>query len=140
MQSPILVIEDSDSDYETLAQSLKSAGVGNALRRCATGFEVKNFLSAIQTGVKDCPALILLDLHIPGGDGCEILQNIKKHPILKPIPVIVLTTSALPADIETCYRLGASGYLVKQVNLELFESMILTLTNYWLHCVQLPRV
>jgi CheY-like chemotaxis protein len=139
MQRPLLVIEDRDEDFEVLKESLHASGVDNGLTRCATGREVSRYLSAVESmAPAEYPAIVLLDLNIPGGDGRNILRELRSHPKLKTVPIVVLTTSSQPADIETCYSAGASGYMVKPVDLDLFESMVQKMAAYWLGCVQLP--
>jgi CheY-like chemotaxis protein len=140
MLRPILVIEDSDEDFEVLKVALNFAGVRNELIRCATAVDVSKFLRASPSmSSTECPVIILLDLNIPGGDGRNILRELRADPIFKAVPVIILTTSAQPQDVEACYRAGASGYIVKPVDLDRFESQIQKMTSYWLNCVQLPK-
>jgi CheY-like chemotaxis protein len=137
---PLLIIEDSDDDYEILQTSLESAGVPNELIRCSTGPEIRDYLDAVLKVVTSRrPALIFLDLNLPGADGRAVLRALREHPVLKVVPVIVLTTSSRPADIDVCYRTGASGYLVKPVDLDKFASMVRQVTDYWFDCVSLPE-
>lgn len=140
MQRPIWVIEDGDEDFSVLSSSLRLAGVNNKLIRSGTGREVADYLrEARSLPSTEIPILVLLDLNIPGGDGRSVLPELRAHPALKSIPIVVLTTSSQPTDVEKCYRLGASGYLTKPVDLDHFENMIRKMSDYWLGCVQLPR-
>lgn len=137
---PILVIEDADEDFDVLGSSLHLAGVPNELLRCATGREIASYLEDCLTEpAARCPALILLDLNLPGADGRKVLQQLREHTLLRSVPVVILTTSSLPSDVETCYRCGASGYIVKPVDLDRFETIVRNLSDYWLRCVELPR-
>jgi len=140
MQRPLLVIEDRDEDFEVLKESLRGSGVSNVLIRCATGKEVAAYLTAVASvDPAEYPAIVLLDLNIPGGDGRNILKELRSHPQLRTAPVVMLTTSSEPADIEACYSSGASGYMVKPLDLGLFESMVHKMAAYWLECVELSQ-
>lgn len=139
-QRPLLVVEDSDDDFAILESCLRSAGVSNRLIRCSTGDEVQRFLDEIQyAGVGQRPVFVILDLKLPGTHGHEVLRRLKAHPTLKTTPVVVLTTSAHPSDIEESYRLGAGGFLTKPVELDKFEQMVQHVADYWFSCVKLPE-
>src|ERR671918_2637248 len=121
---PILVTEHSPEDYETTERAFRRAGMRNELLHCTTGDEALDFLN--RRGVYEDPersprpGIILLDLNLPGTDGREVLQEIKKSSRLARIPVIVLTTSSDERDIQACYRAGANSYVQKPVDLEGF--------------------
>jgi CheY-like chemotaxis protein len=84
------------------------------------------------------PCLILLDLKMPKSDGFEVLENIKNDDEMKKIPVIVLTSSDRPADIERAYALGCNSYIVKPVNFDKFIKALLEVENYWLVICKIP--
>jgi hypothetical protein len=84
------------------------------------------------------PAVILLDLKLPRVDGLEVLRQIKQHPTLRVIPVVVLTTSAEGRDVETAYQLGANSYIVKPVEFEKFMDVSEKIDLYWTVVNQLP--
>jgi chemotaxis family two-component system response regulator Rcp1 len=84
------------------------------------------------------PDLILLDLNLPRMDGRQVLAEIKSHPTLKAIPVVILTTSASDADIERSYLLHANCYISKPVDLEGFLTVVQSIDNFWLSVVKLP--
>lgn len=137
---PILLIEDSDEDFEITCLAIQQAGVLNPLLRCRTGREARDyigqsgrFMHAVE------PLFVLVDLNLPGADGRKVLAELRKSSWLSAVPAIVLSTSNSPADIRLCYQLGAAGYLVKPVDLEKFQSMMATLTDYWMHVVRLPE-
>lgn len=80
----------------------------------------------------------MLDLNLPGTDGREVLAQVKQDQRLKVIPIVVLTTSSNPKDIDFCYRAGANSYLIKVVQLEQFTRSIGHLVHYWFEAVTLP--
>jgi two-component system, chemotaxis family, response regulator Rcp1 len=84
------------------------------------------------------PDLILLDLNLPRKDGREVLQEIKEHPALRTIPVVILTTSASDVDIERSYLLHANCYISKPVDLEGFLTVVRSIDDFWLSVVRLP--
>jgi two-component system response regulator len=85
------------------------------------------------------PAIILLDLNMPGTDGRTALKEIKTDPKLKDIPVVVLTTSNDHIDIDACYEDGANTYIHKPVDLDGFFSAIKQLKEYWFEVAILPK-
>lgn len=84
------------------------------------------------------PALILLDLNMPRMDGLEFLDRIRADPVLRPIPVVMLTTSKRPEDVNACYHRHVNSYLVKPVDLDHFFAMIRSLVDFWFEKAVLP--
>jgi CheY-like chemotaxis protein len=141
---PILLVEDSPEDYETTERALRKSGLRNPIFRCADGDEALSYLYRrdryADPETSPRPGVILLDLNLPGTDGREVLAEIKSDPILKQIPVVVLTTSRDDRDVGACYRAGASSYIQKPVDLEGFIKAIERLNGYWFEVVILPKV
>ncbi len=139
----ILVVEDSDDDFFAMQRAFKKAGLLNPVRRCTNGDQALDYL--YQRGdftdpeAAPRPAIILLDLNLPGLDGREVLQVVKSDPKLRRIPVIVLTTSSARQDIERCYAAGANSYVHKPVNLEGFFQAISRLKDFWFGIAVLPK-
>lgn len=140
---PILLVEDSPEDFETTQRAFRRSGLRNPIFRCSDGDEALDFLhrrgSFNDPQKAPRPGVILLDLNLPGTDGREVLAEIKADPLLKQIPVIVLTTSSDDRDVDACYRAGASSYIQKPVDLEGFMQAIERLNDYWFEVVILPR-
>ena len=80
------------------------------------------------------PDLVLLDLNLPGKSGYEVLAELKQDAELRYIPVAVLTTTQNPQDIDRCYEMGASAYLVKPLELEQFLSLVKIMVAFWSAC------
>ena len=78
------------------------------------------------------PGLILLDLKLPGIDGFEVLRQVKSTPILKRVPVVVLTSSKEEGDRALSYDRGANSYIVKPVSFEGFLGVVRQIDGYWL--------
>ena len=85
------------------------------------------------------PGLVLLDLNLPGTDGREVLRILKLDPVLRKIPVIVLTTSSADQDIQRCYDDGANSYVQKPVDLQGFVLAMTRLKEYWFEVAILPK-
>jgi len=84
------------------------------------------------------PALILLDLNMPKKNGLETLQEIKSDPHLRRIPIVVLTTSEVAADVYKSYDNGANSFISKSVTLSSLVEIVQEIGNYWLEVVELP--
>lgn len=130
----ILLVEDSEDDYEATVRAFKKANLHNPVEWCQSGRDALNYLhheGAYAQGTKPAtPGLIMLDLNMPGMDGRKTLQLIKENPKLKRIPVIILTTSANERDVEVCYQIGANTYVQKPVSFEGLIEAIMRIKEY----------
>ncbi|MBZ0105545.1 MAG: response regulator [Sulfuricella denitrificans] len=137
----ILIVEDSEEDYETLERAFRKSGLANPVIRCCDGDEALDFLFHRNEFAHDqrLPGMILLDLNLPGTDGYEVLEKVKMDKNLRSIPVIVLTCSSDPGDISRCYASGANTYIQKPVSFEGFLQAIQRLKEYWFEIAILPR-
>ncbi len=143
LQPPlVLVVEDSNEDFEALERSFRQSSVKARLHRVQTGKKALAYLDqcllAKPAYPENVPVLILLDLNLPGMKGQDVLQSIKKNPLLQHIPTVILTTSSNLMDIKECYRLGANSYLVKRIEWQSFKQSMHVLIEYWLNTVTLP--
>jgi len=122
----ILMAEDDDGHALLVQQRFESVGITNPVIRFKDGREAWEFLSgAGGPGAEAGKAyLLLLDIRMPHLDGVEVLRRVKKDPRLKNIPVVMLTTTDDPKEIETCYELGCNSYLTKPVEFEKFAEVI----------------
>jgi CheY-like chemotaxis protein len=143
LTQPILIVEDSDEDFEAVGRIMRRSAVTNPLFRCRDGDDALDFL--YRTGAyvdpqnAPRPALILLDLNLPGTDGREVLEQIKQDENFKNIPVLVFTTSSNPKDVEECYKNGANGYILKPIDLNRFIEMMRVVIDYWFKVMILPE-
>jgi CheY-like chemotaxis protein len=123
----ILIAEDDDGHAELIIEGLKESGVKNKFIRFSNGLDVWEFLS--QTGQNqlretDKNYLLLLDINMPKMDGIEVLKGIKSHADLKEIPIIILTTTDDPREVEACYKLGCNIYITKPVDFVKFTETL----------------
>lgn len=139
----ILLVEDSEDDYEATMRAFKRVNLRNPVVWCKSGRDALDRLKR-EGAFKDSkdgilPGLILLDLNMPGMDGRKTLELIKRDDALKHIPVIILTTSADERDIQNCYQTGANTYVQKPVNFEGLIDAIKRLKEYWFEIAVLPK-
>lgn len=138
LAAPILVVEDSDEDFDTLCDAAAGVGVTRRLHRVTSGGDC---LSALRgedhLALPLVPVLILMDLNSHGVDGREALVAIKADVSLRHIPLVVLTTSANPKDVAFCYHAGANAYHVKPVRHDQYQLLLRGLLHYWLESVTL---
>lgn len=138
-----LVVEDSDEDYAALERILKRAKTEIPIRleRCASAEQVLALLNAPLVPDKPLPvlpAVIVLDLNLPGLNGKSVLLAVRQHPRLKRTPVVIFSTSSSPHDIAWCYEHGANSYHVKQTDYVAFKRAVELLVDYWAEAVRLP--
>ena len=135
----LVVVEDSDEDFDTLVEAAREAGITQTIHRVDTGGDCLALLRGQRNDAlapwPALPALILMDLNSHGVDGREALAMIKSEPHLKNIPVVVLTTSANPKDVAFCYQAGANAYHVKPVRYDQYRLLLNGLLQYWLNAV-----
>lgn len=139
---PILVVEDSNEDFEALQRFLHRSPTVISIQRCVNGDQALAFLQRTGSYI-DCeqarrPSLIVLDLNLPGTDGREVLRRIKQDEKLKTIPVVVFTTSNNPKDIAECYQYGVNSYIVKPINFAQLKRDVQMLVDYWFEVTTLP--
>ena len=135
----ILLVEDSPSDVELTVEAMREAKVANELHVVVDGVDAMEFLRREGQHAKaPRPDLVLLDLNLPRKDGKEVLAEIKADPLLRPIPVAVLTTSKAESDVLRSYQLGANCFITKPVGLPEFLEVIQAIEEFWLTIVRLP--
>jgi two-component system response regulator len=139
IMAEILLVEDSPSDVLMTRAALENAKLLNNLHVVEDGAEAMAFLR--QEGVYATmprPHMILLDLNLPKKTGHEVLAEIKADPLLKLIPVVVLTTSNAEVDVLRAYGLHANSYVTKPVEFENFAGVIRSIEKFWFSVVTLP--
>ena len=132
----ILLVEDEEAHAQLTKRAIRKAGNANRIDVACDGEEALDYLfnsrKYADKSKYPCPGLILLDIKLPGIDGIEILQKIKRDPNLKKIPVIMLTTSEREEDIARSYDYHANSYLTKPVGFKEFEEKISQIDFYWM--------
>lgn len=137
----ILMADDDDDDFLLTQKALKESKLLNTLIRVKDGEELIDYLlkrGAYTEENTKRPGVILLDLNMPRKDGREALKEIKSHPDLHDIPVVVFTTSKAEEDIYRSYQLGVNSFITKPVTFENLINVMQTLGRYWFEIVELP--
>lgn len=136
----ILLVDDNRGDIQLTQFALLESGIDHNLHAVESGESAMTFLRRKPPyGDSPRPDLVLLDLNMPGMSGYTVLREIKADEALKSIPVVILTTSSAPRDIDRSYANYANSYIVKPMNFEDFCNEVAKgLSNYWFRVVELP--
>ncbi len=134
MLKPILLVEDNPRDLELTLIALERSQLANEVVVLRDGEEAIDYLTCagdFEGRAPGNPAVVLLDLKLPKVDGIQVLQEIRSQPLLKSIPVVMLTSSREEQDLLRSYALGVNAYVVKPVNFQEFVSAIADLGVFW---------
>lgn len=138
----ILMADDDKDDQLLIRDALNESLVRSSLRIVNDGKELIEYLQGKEQfsgrDINAQPDLILLDLNMPRMDGRQALAAIKSDPVLRRIPVIILTTSTAEEDMLKAYDLGAASYFSKPVTYGGLVELMKTLGRYWVEFVELP--
>lgn len=141
--SVVLLIADDDvDDRDMIKDAFSENRLLNELKFVSDGEELMDYL--LRQGRYESPeqsprpGLILLDLNMPKKDGREALREIKNHPELKSIPIVVLTTSKAEEDIFRTYDLGVNSFITKPVKFDALVEVTKDIGRYWFQIVELP--
>ncbi|MEX5218325.1 MAG: response regulator [Nitrospiraceae bacterium] len=131
---PILLAEDNPRDAELALAAMEEYHLADKVILCHDGAEVLDYLycrGQFKTRLHGNPAVVFLDLKMPKIDGLEVLRTIKSDETLKPIPVVMLTSSREERDLAESYALGANAYVVKPVEFHQFLKAVKELGIFW---------
>lgn len=137
LKQPILLVEDNPVDLDLTLRAFAKRKLVNRVQVARDGADALSWIPRWEAG-EDWPALILLDLKLPKVDGLEVLRQLKAHPTLRAIPVVILTTSGEDVDMQKAYQLGANSYIVKPVNFDKFMEVAAQVELYWCVLNKLP--
>lgn len=139
----IIIITEDDLGHATLIKrNLKRVGITNTIMHFKDGQEVLDFLLQKGNGphrVPHTPYLMLLDIRMPKVDGIEVLRQVKENTELRKIPVIIITTTDNPHEIEKCHSIGCSSYITKPIDYDKFIEAINQL-GLFLMVVKVPNI
>ena len=129
MQKLILSVEDNPDDVLILKRAFQKANTSAHLEFLADGDLAIEYLA--KSSQNPCPSLLLLDLKLPRKSGLEVLAWLRAQPCLKRLPVVMLTSSNQPKEINSAYDLGANSYLVKPGSMDDFVQLAKAVEAYW---------
>jgi two-component system, chemotaxis family, response regulator Rcp1 len=130
----ILLVEDSRTEVKIIERALREGNIEHRLTVIPDGRQALDYLLQLHHSVEPEemePDLVLLDLKLPGIDGCQVLSTIKSDPFLRTIPVVVLTTSHREEDVLETYQAGANTYIQKPSEYPRYRDLVMTLRQYW---------
>ena len=138
----ILIADDDADDRLLIEDAFRESRLGNELSFAEDGEDLLDYLRGLGRHAgrdpRKLPGLILLDLNMPRMDGRTALAHLKADPLLRRIPVVVLTTSKAEEDILRTYDLGVSSFIAKPVTFDRLVDVVQTLNHYWIEIVELP--
>ena len=133
---PILLVEDDDCDVFLLRRAFDDAGISNPIQVAVDGQEAIEYLSgAGRFADRDLfrlPCLIILDWKMPRLNGLEVLQWLRRHSRVPPLPVILFSSSMVDRDVEQAYRAGANSFVVKPAGVKERVEFAKAVKDYWL--------
>jgi CheY-like chemotaxis protein len=141
----ILLIEDNPSDAWLFQRALKKAGVTSRVERLSNGDDAVAYLQG-QTPYDDraaypLPGIVVLDLKLPRRSGFEVLEWVRSLPgSLRLLPIVVLSSSSMPSDVNRAYSLGANSYLTKPYGASEFTRLASAFRDYWLGVNEDPAI
>ena len=137
----VLLVEDNPGDVRLVKEAFEHNGIRVKLHVVGDGAAALDYLlKAGSYAQAPDPGLVLLDLNLPKKDGRQVLAEIKKHPELKSIPVVILTASEAEEDRQIGKLLHVEDYLTKPVNVEKFVAMVQRLKRFWHSDLVLPSL
>lgn len=135
----ILIADDDHDDQYMVKQAFNSINLCEEVQTVNDGVELLDYLlqkGKFRDAYVPLPKIILLDLNMPKKDGRECLKEIKTHPVLKQIPIIIYSTSNNPDDVSFAYANGASSYIIKPYSYQELVKVMEVFKQYWFNIVK----
>lgn len=136
-----MLVEDNPQDAELALKALENSHLANEVLHVWDGAEALDYMhrrGEYAGRLEGNPAVVLLDLKMPKVDGLEVLRQVKGDPLLKVVPVVVMTSSREDRDLSACYELGVNAYVVKPVNFQSFVEAVQQVGAFWAVLNELP--
>ena len=135
----ILLVEDSADDAALMVRAFRSEGLAVDVNVAFDGDEaLARLLDSSRRLTAALPAVVLLDLKLPGIDGFEVLRRIRTDPATRHLPVVILTSSTEPGDLVRAYQMGANSYVRKPMAFRNLLTATRQIADYWLLLNELP--
>jgi CheY-like chemotaxis protein len=138
----ILIVDDDNDDQYMIRQAFATINFAENVKTVNDGVELFEYLERsgkYKNEITLFPKVILLDLNMPKKDGRQCLKEIKQHPKLKKIPIVIYSTSSNPDDIAFAYEYGASSYITKPYSYQELVKIMEVLKLYWFDTVNTPN-
>jgi chemotaxis family two-component system response regulator Rcp1 len=138
----ILLVEDNAADVKITQRALRDTQFPGELLVVRDGQEALDYLLRLGPHADNAswrrPDLVLLDINLPRLNGLQVLERLRSSPILRTVPVVVLTTSRRAEDVQATYAAGANTYIEKPRDFNRFVEVLQTIQRYWLDTALLP--
>jgi len=135
----VLVVDNKPADVELIRMAFADKQLPYRLTVVGDGVQALNFLRRTGPNIQAVrPDLILMDLRLPGKSGLDVLAEIKGDDQLKQIPVVILTSSRVPGDIQNSYSLHANSYVIKPVDLDEYIGVVQKIGDFWQTAIKPP--
>jgi CheY-like chemotaxis protein len=135
----ILLVEDNPADVRLTREMLRESKVRNELLVAYTAEEAEEILGLAEQTAGPRPDLVLLDLDLPVKSGLDLLKELKDHPDLRRIPVVILSSSEAEEDVIKSYDHHANAYVTKPVDLDEITTIVQSIDEFWFQVVRLPE-
>jgi two-component system, response regulator len=138
----VLLVEDNEHDAELTMRAFKKCNLTHKLYWVKDGVEALDFIAG--TGAfeardsRELPRLILLDLKMPRLNGIDVLRSLKGNERTQAIPIVVMTSSSEPRDLDECYQLGVNGYVAKPIDYGGLTEAVARIGMFWLLVNRVP--
>ncbi len=132
----VVLVEDNPADVRLTTEILRDAAIPTRLHVASDGEEGLEVIREL--GADRRLDLVLLDYNLPRKSGLEVLRECKADPILRRIPVVVLSGSGDERDVERCYELHANAYVTKPLEFDRFNDVMRAIERFWLGIATLP--
>lgn len=129
----VLLVEDDSEDARLLSQALRETRAEVSVERLEDGSAVRQWIRHVTRAPGTSrPDLVVLDLHLPDAHGVELLREMREHPALRALPVVVLTSSEADRDVDAAWNAEATTYYVKPANYDEYLRLASDLQTFWM--------
>jgi two-component system, response regulator len=138
----VLLVEDNDHDAELTIRAFKQCNITSKLYWVKDGVEALDFIAGAgaygERDSRELPRLILLDLKMPRLNGIDVLRKLKGDERTHAIPIVVMTSSSEPRDLDECYQMGVNGYVAKPIEYAALTEAVARIGMFWLLVNRVP--
>jgi len=135
----VLIIDDDPDDADFLMNAFTAHYPNSRFKLCRNGKEGIDFLLNDEEAPDDCPELTFLDLHMPGKNGYDTLLELRRSGKCKDVPILIISTSLLPAEAEKCRAAGCTAYFSKPVSIQGYDDIVAKSMTYLTPSLNFPR-
>jgi CheY-like chemotaxis protein len=135
----VVLVEDNPSDIKVFSETLAQVSPTTKLEVFRDGSSAFEYFSRYNPQSRDVVSLVVLDLQVPRMSGVELVNEIKKKPETRTVPVLVVSGTGSPVQVEQLYVFGINSYVSKPANSEQYRECMKRILEYWLHVNEMPE-